>query len=86
MKVALKSKFAVTSDLIAGLSASIPALPDARASAVWAAINPIYGIYAYCGVMATYANARSKFILTKSTRLITQRRLRCLTVMNWAPF
>jgi len=40
-----KSKPAITSDLIAGLTASIPSIPDAMASGVLAGISPIYGLY-----------------------------------------
>lgn len=40
-----KNKSAVSSDLIAGLTASIPSIPDAMASGVLAGINPIYGLY-----------------------------------------
>lgn len=36
-----KSKSTLSSDLIAGLTASIPSIPDAMASGVLAGINPI---------------------------------------------
>ncbi len=45
MDTTLKSKSTISSDLIAGLTASIPSVPDAMASGVLAGINPIYGLY-----------------------------------------
>lgn len=40
-----KSKTAITSDLIAGLTASIPSMPDAMASGILAGVGPINGLY-----------------------------------------
>ena len=45
MKTAINSKSTVISDLIAGLTTSIPSVPDAMASGVLAGVSPIYGLY-----------------------------------------
>ena len=45
MADAHNKKPAITSDLIAGMTASIPSVPDAMASGVLAGISPIYGLY-----------------------------------------
>jgi sulfate permease, SulP family len=45
MENAQKRKPAITSDLIAGLTNAIPAIPDGMASGVLAGVNPIYGLY-----------------------------------------
>jgi SulP family sulfate permease len=45
MESAPKSKSTISSDLIAGLTNAIPALPDAMASGVLAGTNPVNGLY-----------------------------------------
>jgi sulfate permease, SulP family len=40
-----KNKSTISMDLIAGLTASIPSIPDAMASGVLAGLNPIVGLY-----------------------------------------
>ena len=39
------NKSTLTSDLIAGLTASIPSIPDAMASGVLAGVSPVNGLY-----------------------------------------
>ena len=45
METSLKNKPAITADVIAGLTASIPSIPEAMASGVLAGIRPVYGLY-----------------------------------------
>jgi len=45
MESTTKSKSTISSDLVAGLTNCIPAIPDAMASGVLAGINPINGLY-----------------------------------------
>ncbi|MFN2176107.1 MAG: SulP family inorganic anion transporter, partial [Anaerolineales bacterium] len=39
------NKASISTDLVAGLTASIPSVPDAMASGVLAGVSPIYGLY-----------------------------------------
>jgi SulP family sulfate permease len=42
-----KNKSAITSDLIAGLTSSIPSIPDGMASGILAGVDPINGLYSW---------------------------------------
>ena len=45
MKTPKSNRSTLSTDLVAGLTAAIPSVPDAMASGVLAGINPIYGLY-----------------------------------------
>ena len=45
MENSKKNKSTISADLVAGLTASIPSIPDAMASGVLAGLNPIVGLY-----------------------------------------
>ncbi len=74
MESTLKSKPAITSDLIAGLTASIPSVPDAMASGVLAGISPIYGLYGLMigtPVAALFTGSAFMSVVTTSAMAIT---------------
>ncbi len=69
-----KSKPTITSDLIAGLTASIPSVPDAMASGVLAGISPIYGLYGLMigtPVAALFTGSAFMSVVTTSAMAIT---------------
>jgi len=67
-------KPAITSDLIAGMTASIPSVPDAMASGVLAGISPIYGLYGLMigtPVAALFTGSAFMSVVTTSAMAIT---------------
>ena len=63
-----------TSDVLAGLTASIPSVPDAMASGVLAGINPIYGLYGLMigtPVAALFTGSAFMSVVTTSAMAIT---------------
>jgi SulP family sulfate permease len=69
-----KSKLTLTSDLTAGLTASIPSIPDAMASGVLAGINPIYGLYGLMigtPIAALFTGSAFMSVVTTSAMAIT---------------
>ena len=68
------SKSPIASDLIAGLTASIPSVPDAMASGVLAGISPIYGLYGLMigtPVAALFTGSAFMSVVTTSAMAIT---------------
>ena len=64
----------LSSDLIAGLTASIPSVPDAMASGVLAGVNPIYGLYGLMigtPIAAIFTGSAFMSVVTTSTMSIT---------------
>jgi SulP family sulfate permease len=69
-----KRQSAITSDLVAGLTASIPSVPDAMASGVLAGISPIYGLYGLMvgtPVAALFTGSAFMSVVTTSAMAIT---------------
>ncbi len=69
-----KQKPKITSDLIAGMTASIPSVPDAMASGVLAGISPIYGLYGLMigtPVAALFTGSAFMSVVTTSAMAIT---------------
>jgi SulP family sulfate permease len=69
-----KNKSAISSDLVAGLTASIPSIPDAMASGVLAGINPIYGLYGLMigtPIAALFTGSAFMSVVTTSAMAIT---------------
>lgn len=69
-----KSKSTITSDLIAGLTASIPSVPDAMASGVLAGVSPIFGLYGLMigtPVAALFTGSAFMSVVTTSAMAIT---------------
>ena len=69
-----KKKPAITSDLIAGMTASIPSVPDAMASGVLAGVSPIYGLYGLMigtPVAALFTGSAFMSVVTTSAMAIT---------------
>jgi SulP family sulfate permease len=69
-----QNKPAVTADIIAGLTASIPSIPDAMASGVLAGINPIYGLYGLMigtPIAALFTGSAFMSVVTTSAMAIT---------------
>ena len=61
-------------DLLAGLTASIPSIPDAMASGVLAGINPIYGLYGLMigtPIAALFTGSAFMSVVTTSAMAIT---------------
>jgi SulP family sulfate permease len=74
MEKTSKSKPAITSDLIAGLTASIPSIPDAMASGLLAGISPIYGLYGLMigtPIAALFTGSAFMSVVTTSAMAIT---------------
>jgi SulP family sulfate permease len=74
MSNAQNSKPSITSDLIAGLTASIPSIPDAMASGVLAGISPIYGLYGLMigtPIAALFTGSAFMSVVTTSAMAIT---------------
>jgi SulP family sulfate permease len=74
MENAQKSKPAITSDLIAGMTAGIPSIPGAMASGVLAGINPIYGLYGLMigtPIAALFTGSAFMSVVTTSAMAIT---------------
>lgn len=74
MAVPQNKKPAITSDLIAGLTASIPSVPDAMASGVLAGISPIYGLYGLMigtPIAALFTGSAFMSVVTTSAMAIT---------------
>lgn len=74
MADAHNKKPAITSDLIAGMTASIPSVPDAMASGVLAGISPIYGLYGLMigtPVAAIFTGSAFMSVVTTSAMAIT---------------
>lgn len=74
MENAQTGKTTITSDLIAGLTASIPSFPDAMASGVLAGINPIYGLYGLMigtPIAALFTGSAFMSVVTTSAMAIT---------------
>src|SRR5512134_3416296 len=68
------SKPTITTDLIAGLTASIPSVPDAMASGVLAGISPIYGLYGLMigtPIAALFTGSAFMSVVTTSAMAIT---------------
>jgi len=69
-----KSKSTISSDMVAGLTASIPSIPDAMASGVLAGINPIYGLYGLMvgtPIAALFTGSAFMSVVTTSAMAIT---------------
>ncbi len=69
-----KSKPTITTDVIAGLTASIPSIPDAMASGVLAGVNPIYGLYGLMvgtPIAALFTGSAFMSVVTTSAMAIT---------------
>ena len=69
-----KNKPAMTADLIAGLTASVPSIPDAMASGVLAGVNPIYGLYGLMigtPIAALFTGSAFMSVVTTSAMAIT---------------
>ena len=69
-----KKKPAITADLIAGMTASIPSVPDAMASGVLAGVSPIYGLYGLMigtPVAALFTGSAFMSVVTTSAMAIT---------------
>jgi SulP family sulfate permease len=74
MESTLKSKTTITSDLIAGLTTSIPSIPDAMASGVLAGVSPIYGLYGLMigtPIAALFTGSAFMSVVTTSAMAIT---------------
>jgi SulP family sulfate permease len=74
MENAKNNKPTITADLIAGMTASIPSIPDAMASGVLAGINPIYGLYGLMigtPVAALFTGSAFMSVVTTSAMAIT---------------
>ncbi|MGW8250110.1 MAG: SulP family inorganic anion transporter, partial [Anaerolineales bacterium] len=74
MENSSNNKPAITSDLIAGMTASIPSVPDAMASGVLAGISPIYGLYGLMigtPVAAFFTGSAFMSVVTTSAMAIT---------------
>jgi SulP family sulfate permease len=74
MGKAINNKSTISTDLVAGLTASIPSVPDAMASGVLAGVNPLYGLY---GLMigtpfaALFTGSAFMSVVTTSAMCIT---------------
>lgn len=69
-----KEKPKIISDVIAGMTASIPSVPDAMASGVLAGISPIYGLYGLMigtPVAALFTGSAFMSVVTTSAMAIT---------------
>jgi SulP family sulfate permease len=69
-----KAKTTITADVIAGLTASIPSIPDAMASGVLAGVNPIYGLYGLMvgtPIAALFTGSAFMSVVTTSAMAIT---------------
>ena len=67
-------KSTLSADLIAGLTASIPSVPDAMASGVLAGVNPIYGLYGLMigtPIAALFTGSAFMSVVTTSAMSIT---------------
>src|SRR5512144_2202035 len=67
-------KSTLSSDLVAGLTASIPSVPDAMASGVLAGVNPIYGLYGLMigtPIAALFTGSAFMSVVTTSAMSIT---------------
>ena len=74
MADAQNKKPAITSDLVAGLTASIPSIPDAMASGVLAGVSPIYGLYGLMigtPIAALFTGSAFMSVVTTSAMAIT---------------
>jgi SulP family sulfate permease len=74
MENAENKKSTVSADLIAGMTASIPSIPDAMASGVLAGINPIYGLYGLMigtPIAALFTGSAFMSVVTTSAMAIT---------------
>lgn len=74
MKNNPKSKSTISADLVAGLTASIPSIPDAMASGVLAGISPIYGLYGLMigtPIAALFTGSAFMSVVTTSAMAIT---------------
>ncbi len=68
------NKTGITADIIAGLTASIPSVPDAMASGVLAGISPIYGLYGLMigtPIAALFTGSAFMSVVTTSAMAIT---------------
>src|SRR5512145_1370525 len=69
-----KKRSTLSADLIAGLTASIPSVPDAMASGVLAGVNPIYGLYGLMigtPIAALFTGSAFMSVVTTSALSIT---------------
>jgi SulP family sulfate permease len=74
METTPKSTSTITTDVIAGLTASIPSVPDAMASGVLAGISPIYGLYGLMigtPIAALFTGSAFMSVVTTSAMAIT---------------
>lgn len=74
METTPKSTSTITADVIAGLTASIPSVPDAMASGVLAGISPIYGLYGLMigtPIAALFTGSAFMSVVTTSAMAIT---------------
>src|SRR5512139_1551401 len=74
MVKATNNKSTITTDLIAGLTASIPSVPDAMASGVLAGVNPLYGLYGLMigtPIAALFTGSAFMSVVTTSAMCIT---------------
>ena len=74
MESPTKNKSTISSDLVAGMTASIPSIPDAMASGVLAGINPIYGLYGLMigtPIAALFTGSAFMSVVTTSAMAIT---------------
>ena len=68
------NKPSITTDLVAGLTASIPSVPDAMASGVLAGVSPIYGLYGLMigtPIAALFTGSAFMSVVTTSAMAIT---------------
>ncbi|MFL7893341.1 MAG: SulP family inorganic anion transporter [Anaerolineales bacterium] len=68
------NKASISTDLVAGLTASIPSVPDAMASGVLAGVSPIYGLYGLMigtPIAALFTGSAFMSVVTTSAMAIT---------------